>query len=88
MFNLANTLILSKIKQALGLDCCLAFFFGAAPMKQATIDYFSSLDIPLFNCYGLSETTGGTTMHTIDGFRLDTAGLPIDGTEMKIDKPD
>lgn len=88
MYGVANTLILSKIKDALGLDKCHVFFFGAAPMKQASIDYFASLDIPLFNGYGMSETSGGTTMHTIFNFRLDTAGWKTPGTDLIIDKPD
>ena len=33
MYSLANFLILSKIKQAIGLDQCEVFFFGAAPLK-------------------------------------------------------
>lgn len=66
MFNLANMLLLTKIKQAIGLDQCEYFFFGAAPLKQTSIDYFASLNIPLFNMYGLSETTGTTTFHYPD----------------------
>jgi len=61
MYSVANALILSKIKSALGLDQARIFFFGAAPCKQTTIDYFASLDMPLFNVYGMSETSGATT---------------------------
>jgi len=57
-------------------------------MKQSTIDYFCSLDIPLFNIYGMSETTGGTTMHSMDNARMDTCGYATSGTQMKIDNPD
>ena len=75
MFNFANMLLLTKIKQAIGLDNCEYFFFGAAPLKQTSIDYFASLDIPLFNMYGLSETTGSTTISYPDKFSLAHAGL-------------
>ena len=74
MFNIANMLLLTKIKQAIGLDQCEYFFFGAAPLKQTSIDYFASLNIPLFNMYGLSETTGTTTFHYPDSFSLVHAG--------------
>lgn len=57
-------------------------------MKQSTIDYFCSLDIPLFNIYGMSETTGGTTKHSMDNARMDTCGYATPGTQMKIDNPD
>ena len=33
VFNIANMLLLTKIKQAIGLDQCEYFFFGAAPLK-------------------------------------------------------
>ena len=88
MYSVANTLILSKVKQALGLDQCAAFYFSAAPMKQSTIDYFSSLDVPIFNVYGMSETTGATTMQDIKNFRLDSAGFSVPGADLKIDNPD
>jgi long-chain-fatty-acid--CoA ligase ACSBG len=57
-------------------------------MKQSTIDYFASLDITMFNVYGMSETTGTTTLHTHDNFRLDSAGFALPGTDLKIDNPD
>jgi len=40
-------------------------FFGAAPMKQTTVDYFASLDMVIFNIYGMSETSGATTFHSL-----------------------
>jgi long-chain-fatty-acid--CoA ligase ACSBG len=61
-YSLANFLILKRIKQALGLDECKYFLFGAAPLKRTTLDYFASLDIPIQGAYGLSETTGGITV--------------------------
>jgi long-subunit acyl-CoA synthetase (AMP-forming) len=33
MFTVANTLVINRIKQALGLDKAKVFFFGAAPLK-------------------------------------------------------
>ena len=74
MYSLANFLILKRIKQAIGLDECKFFFYGAAPLKQQSIDYFASLDIPLFNMYGLSETSGTTTISYPEDFSLLHAG--------------
>jgi len=88
MYSVAKSLILSKIKAALGLDQAVAFYFGAAPLRQPSIEYFASLDIPIFNVYGMSETTGATTMHSASNFRLDSAGYAIAGTDLKILNPD
>lgn len=84
MYSLANMLILSKIKQAIGLDQCKFFFFGAAPLKQSSLDYFASLDMPLFNMYGLSETSGSTTISYPTSFSLLHAGQQMGGSHIKI----
>jgi long-chain-fatty-acid--CoA ligase ACSBG len=88
MYSVAKSLILNKIKSALGLDQTVAFYFGAAPLKQSSVTYFASLDIPIFNVYGMSETSGATTLHTADNFRLDSAGPTIAGADLKIADPD
>jgi long-chain-fatty-acid--CoA ligase ACSBG len=66
----------------------MLFFYGAAPLKQTSVDYFGSLDIILNNMYGLSETTGGVTTHKITDFRLKYAGEALTGTHIKIANPD
>ena len=75
MYSVANFMILKRIKQAIGLDECFAFLFGAAPLKKSSIDYFASLDMPLMNMYGLSETTGTTTQSFFHDFSLEHAGF-------------
>lgn len=87
-YSIANLLVLTKIKKALGLDQCNAFFYGAAPLRQSSVDYFSSLDMTLFNIYGMSETAGGHTTQQFSKFRLDKAGFCIPGADLKIDNPD
>lgn len=84
-YTLANYFVLSKIKTAIGLDQCHAFYYGAAPLKQTSVDYFASLDIQLFNVFGMSETAGGHAQHTFTKFRLDTTGFCLPGADMKID---
>jgi long-chain-fatty-acid--CoA ligase ACSBG len=84
MYGLANFTILKRIKQAIGLDQSFFFFYGAAPLKQTSVDYFASLDIPLFNCYGLSETAGSATVSYHNDFSLQHAGKQISGSHIKI----
>ena len=62
------------IKKAIGLDQAILLFYGAAPLKQSSVDYFASLDMALMNMYGLSETTGSTTVHYADEMSLQHAG--------------
>jgi len=50
--------------------------------------YFASLDIPLFNVYGMSETTGAVTVSTKNDFDFNTCGRAMPGTEVVIANPD
>ena len=64
------------------------FFYGAAPLKQTSVDYFASLDMPLLNMYGLSETTGTTTVAFMNDFSLKHAGKQLGGAHIRIADPD
>lgn len=57
-FKIAQRFILSKVRQALGFRRCKVFLSGAAPIAEATRNYFLSLDIPLTEAYGMTETSG------------------------------
>ena len=70
MFSIANAIVLKRVKEAIGLDKAKFFFYGAAPLKQSSVDYFASLDMPLMNLYGLSETCGTTTVSFMHDFSL------------------
>ena len=88
MHSVASGLILSKIRKAIGLDECIICFTAAAPLRQSTQDYFTSLGMPLVNIYGMSETTGPMTTHSFGKFSITSAGWCIPGCDLKIVNPD
>ena len=88
MFSIANALVLKRVKEAIGLDKAKFFFYGAAPLKQSSVDYFASLDVPLMNLYGLSETCGTTTVSFMHDFSLQHAGEQLTGGHVKIAEQD
>ena len=47
-YGCANSIVLSKIKEALGLDCSKGCYTAAAPISPETLYYFGSLDIPVY----------------------------------------
>lgn len=84
LYSVANFAILKRIKSALGLGRTKAFFFGAAPLKKSSIEYFASLDMPLLNIYGLSETSGPLSSSTLGKFNFSSAGCNLYGGELSI----
>jgi len=85
---LADTVVFSKVKVALGLERCIYAATGAAPTSKETLDYFMSLNIPLHEIYGMSESTGCISINTIDKTRTSTVGVKVVDTEVKLDNKD
>ena len=58
LYRWAARRMLRPVREKAGLSKARLCFSGAAPLSRQTEEYFSSLDIPLLNAYGQSETTG------------------------------
>ncbi|KAM4616213.1 long-chain-fatty-acid--CoA ligase ACSBG2-like [Polymixia lowei] len=87
-FMLANNLVFKKVRFALGLDRCKACFTGAAPITKDTLEYFMSLNLPLFELYGMSESSGPHTVSFSNAFHIMSCGKVMPGCKTKLDKPD
>ncbi len=70
LFNIMNKLVFTKVKKALGLSSCKYFMTGAAPISEKTLDFFSSLNMPIMNLYGASESTGPITFNHPKEFKI------------------
>ncbi|XP_072243592.1 long-chain-fatty-acid--CoA ligase ACSBG2-like [Leuresthes tenuis] len=86
-FMLANNLVFKKVRAALGLDRCRLCCTGAAPITKETLDYFLSLNIPVMELYGMSESSGPHTV-SIDEFRITSCGKEMPGCKTKLENPD
>uniref|UniRef100_A0A8C5AK86 Long-chain-fatty-acid--CoA ligase ACSBG2 n=1 Tax=Gadus morhua TaxID=8049 RepID=A0A8C5AK86_GADMO len=87
-YRLAKKLVFKKVRKALGLDRCLRCYTGAAPITKDTLQFFLSLDVPLYELYGMSESSGPHTISLPDAFRLTSCGKEIEGCKTKIHNPD
>uniref|UniRef100_A0A182NTC4 long-chain-fatty-acid--CoA ligase n=1 Tax=Anopheles dirus TaxID=7168 RepID=A0A182NTC4_9DIPT len=87
-YRLVKNFILSKVKDALGFSRCLTLATAAAPMDRETKKYFMSLDLPINEAFGMSESSGAHSLTAPDSYNFDTIGKPLLGCETKIDKPD
>lgn len=81
---IANKLIFSKLKAALGLDRSRILVSGAAPIAREVLEFFASLDLVINEVYGQSEDTGPTTFNLPGRTRFGTVGQRIEGVEVEI----
>lgn len=88
MYKLGKKIYYCKVKEALGLDRCHAFLTGAAPTSMQVLKYFLSLDIQLWNLYGLSETTGCLSFSSNGKCKLGRAGQVVPNGRVLIQNPD
>ena len=73
-FKVADAVVFQKIKAALGLNKCRYFFSAAAPISKEVLEYFMSLDIRIFEIYGMSESSGPQLSTTNENQKLCTIG--------------
>lgn len=77
-FRLARKLAFNHARRFLGLHRCPQLFNMGLGLPQATRDYFLSLDMPVFELYGLSESSGIHTLSRQQDFRL-LRWVPVEG---------
>jgi long-chain-fatty-acid--CoA ligase ACSBG len=83
-YNIASMLVFSKIKDKLGLDQCRLCLTGAAPISADILNYFGSIDIPIYEVFGQSECTGPHTINAPGAWKIGYTGRPMRGTQSMI----
>jgi len=82
---IAQKLIFSKWKEALGGN--IKFLVsGSAPLQPVLIQIFTAAGIPVFEGYGMTETSPGISVNDFrnNGFKIGTVGKAMEGIEIKI----
>ncbi|WP_419402885.1 AMP-dependent synthetase/ligase [Mycobacteroides abscessus] len=81
---LADRLVLSRIRRAIGLDDLKLAISAAAPLPEEVLRFFNGIGIPLSDAWGMSEVAGVVTMSAKGHVRPGTVGTPLDGVEIRI----
>lgn len=81
-YPVARQLVFSKVREKLGLDRARVCATSTAPISVETLEFFSSLGIPILEVYGMSECTGPATFSMPDRYRFGKVGRAIAGTEV------
>jgi len=79
----AKRALFPRIKKLIGPN--LEFLVcGSAPLSAETQAWFNLLGIPVYQVYGLTETTGIVTIDDTDNVRIGRVGHAVPGCELKV----
>jgi long-chain acyl-CoA synthetase len=82
-YALADRLVFSKIRARFGgnmkLFCC-----GGAPLDKTINEFFWVIGIPIFEGYGLTETSPAISFNCFDHVRFGSVGFALEQTEVRI----
>ncbi len=81
---IADQLILSKVREALGLKRAKVMVSGAAPLPVHVCKWFRGLGLELVEVFGQTETTALITMTNRGVDCAGTVGKPVPGLDVKI----
>ena len=82
-YSIADRLVFSKIRERFGgrmkLFCC-----GGAPLDKTINEFFWIIGIPIFEGYGLTETSPAIAFNNFEHIRFGSVGFPLKETEFRI----
>ncbi|MBW2599867.1 MAG: AMP-binding protein [Deltaproteobacteria bacterium] len=84
-FKIADKIVFKKIRNGLG-GRLMGSMTASAMVNPEIAHFFFDVGIPLYDCYGLSETSPAITMNSSVDYKLGTVGKPIEKVRVVIDK--
>jgi len=82
-WKLANSLVYSKIRQGFG-GRSRAYFSGGAPLGADLAEWFCAMNIPIFEGYGLTETSPTIAVNREGAFKIGSVGKVYRDLQVKI----
>ncbi len=82
-WKIADAIVYSKIRAGLG-GRVRRFCSGGAPLAVELAEFFASIDVPIFQGYGLTETSPIISANTPEANKVGTVGRPIQNVQVQI----
>ncbi len=76
--------VLRNIRRMLGLDRLRRGTVGAAPISPEMLKWFWSIGVPVFEGYGMSESTGLISVNTFENEQIGSVGKAVPGAQLRI----
>src|SRR5436190_5242327 len=80
----ADELVLSKVREQLGLDQADRFVAGAAPTPVDGLEFFAAIGIGICESWGMSELTSLATINPPERIKIGTVGPALPGIEVRL----
>ncbi len=84
-FKFLDKIVFDKVREALGGRVTGALTASAA-MNREIGEFFFDIGIPIYDCYGLTETAPAVTMNSPGAWRLGSVGKVLEGQQVVIDQ--
>lgn len=81
---LLDRLVFSKIREALG-GRVVGSLTASAVMNKEIAEFFNDVGVPIYDCYGLTETAPAITMNCRENWRIGSVGRVLAGQRLVID---
>jgi long-chain acyl-CoA synthetase len=82
-FDRAEEELFSKVRSAFGGRVRQAVT-GAAPIAKEILEFFYACGVPVFEGYGMTETSTAATFQSAEEHKFGTVGKPFPGIELRI----
>ncbi len=83
-FKIADKIVFSKVREKMG-GRLMGAMSGSAAMNPDIAQFFFDIGIPIYDCYGMTETSPAISMNASYSYRLGSVGQAIDKVKIVID---
>ncbi len=84
-FNIADKIVFKKFRAKFGGQAKAALTASAIMNENVSL-FFRDIGLPVFDCYGLSETSPAVTMNAPHQFKQGSVGKPLEFIQVRIDR--
>lgn len=78
-----DRLVYAKLRAALG-GRCEGAISGGGPLGERLGHFFRGIGMPVYEGYGLTETSAALTLNTVTHMRVGTVGRPLQGNAVRV----